>query len=250
MEDFVSAPYVHDIRVTGLGENSDGRLRLPAVMPTATDRLCVTNNSGQTIIIEQLVFAQIVEYPIEDGDTKCFSLHVETGLWQFEAAEDPCFANTLVYNPLKEHWNGKYDYIFDKYISFNGRTFACRDGLTYELNKGYIINGEEIEYELSEVFAPAGIGEGEFKRVRIASDEKPTSVDFRNFVADPIQAEMSTANFGQFYLKNYNGWEQHIPRKSAAPHDRFQGRSVVVGVKHKGEAFVLKMMAVQFAPMK
>ena len=252
--DFIGTLENYDTTIIVTETIENGNLRLPVVTGAhgSYQSICVSNETEIDIIVSAPpIGLSEPEFPLAAGEAACWVFNWDYFSWGLlsEAPIIVCDKNTLVYNPLKEHWNGRYDYTFDKYLSFDGKTYGMRDGLTYELNKGYVINGEEIEFELEQVFAPQGIDDGEFKRLRVGSDEKPTLVEFRESVTDPVQATIDTVT-NALGLKDYNAWEQYVPRMATAPFDRFQGRRIAVRVKHKGGAFKMKMIGVQFAPMK
>lgn len=244
----------YDLTFILTGTVEDGDLRLPSITAPfgSYQSICVVNETELDVIVSAPpIGLSEPQFTLLAGETACWVFDWEFFSWRL-LDEEPlivCDKNTLVYNPLKEHWNGRYDYTFDKYLSFEGNTYGFRNGLTYELNKGWVINGEEIEFELEQVFAPAGIDDGEFKRLRVGSDQKPTLVEFRGSTENPVEATIDTVT-NALGLKDYNAWEQYVPRKSAAPFNRFQGRRIAVRVKHKGEEFKMKMIGVQFAPMK
>ena len=162
-----------------------------------------------------------------------------------------CSDEVLVYAPEQEGWIGRYTLSFDRYLSFDNKTYGFRDGQTYQLHTGYILNGEEIECSAEQVFNDSSHHGKEWIRVRAASDVQPTSIEFaQEFDGDAV-AIMDNATFGQFFLKNYHGWEQYVPSKSAPPNDRIQGRNVFVRVKHKGETpFLLSSLSVQYKVLK
>ena len=85
---------------------------------------------------------------------------------------------TFAYGEQNKHWYGCYDYSFDKFVSYKNRMFGVRKMEKYELNKGFFINGKEIENWVLQAASPEQINGKEFIRIRVASDVKPTKIEF------------------------------------------------------------------------
>lgn len=151
-------------------------------------------------------------------------------------------------------WMGGYDYAFDKYLSIDNKTYGFRNLETYELGKGFKINGENIEGVLWTASSKDLQDDKEFIRVRINSNRKPTKVEFFNTmdqaVQNNVQAELDTVT-NPLALKDYNGFEQYIPRKTAPPKDRVQGRLAVYKIMHNlAEEFKVISTQVQAKKLK
>jgi hypothetical protein len=151
-------------------------------------------------------------------------------------------------------WNGSFDYKFDKYVYVGNKVYGMRNLETYELNKGYIINGDPIIGVLLSCMSNPPFIDKEFVRIRINSDNKPTAVQFFNTLTqalnDDVQAELDTTT-NVLALKDYRGFEQYIPRKTAAPNNRMQGRIVIYKIIHNlEEDFKIVTVGLQYKPIK
>jgi len=157
---------------------------------------------------------------------------------------------TIAYAEPTKYWNGTYDYQFDKYVTIGNKTFGMKNLETYELNKGYIINGENILGSLLTCSSNPPFIEKEFTRFRINSDNKPVAVQFFNTLtqalADDVQCQVLAVN-----IKNYNGFEQFVPRKTLAPNYRMQGRIIYLKIIHNlEEDFKIITSGIQFKQLK
>ena len=249
-----SVPYNVTIVVSGSDRPGDGAIELPddSGFPI-DDRICIFNNTDDPITAYYPVGLIVQQFVIDPGEQFCFTRSSETGYAAYTATQtDPgCQTELLVYAPKNEGWVGRYAYSFDKYLSVGNRMFGFRDATTYELNLGTEINGAPIDCYAETVFNPEPNDDKEFTRIRIASDHKPTSVEFiEELDAVPV-ATMSAAVHGPFYLKDYRGWEHLIPRKSVSPYGRIQGRNILVRVRHSDEGpFVMSSVRVEYKTLK
>jgi hypothetical protein len=192
-----------------------------------------TTTGGQTYLIQKLQdgtwTATLVTIPLED-DTKLFA-----------------------YKPNDKAWNGTYDYVYDKYLSIDNITYASKQGYTYDVGReGYLLDGQPYTAVLYGLCSAAQIYSKEFIRIRIASDNKPTSVNF--IEEDDIDAasvsllDLASSNY---YLKDYGAYEQYIPRKFDPPYDRMQGRILMYRVEHEEEEhFRIVDVAIQYKLLK
>lgn len=142
----------------------------------------------------------------------------------------------------KKRWLGSYDYFFDLFLSRNNETFGMRNGETYQLDRGYIINGENVKFKV----VSASVGDGvdqkngkDFIGLKINSTEgvRPTAVyffdSFENYKAG-IVASVLDISIGPLYLKNYDGYEAYIPRHQDFPYNLQQGRVVLFAITYEG----------------
>jgi hypothetical protein len=151
-------------------------------------------------------------------------------------------------------WQGGFDYNFDRYLSFDNKTYGMRDAETFLLDEGRIINGQQIEAFVIQASVPAQFKDKEFIRIRINSDNKPVKVEFFNdlpqLLAGNVQAELDTVT-NPLALKDYYGFEQFIPRKTAAPKNRMQGRLLIFKIIHNlDEDFRVSTTDVQYKLLK
>jgi len=155
-------------------------------------------------------------------------------------------------------WEGYFDYSFDKYYTSKNKFYGVRDLQTFELDKGFTINGRDITFELTTVFSPANISvEKEFIRIGVQTGGrglmKPTRIDFFDVEMNKL---CSLSQFGQgtMFLKQYDSWEQFIGRKDASVspnRDRLQERAVVVKVVHsEPEDFKVVTTTIQYKVLK
>lgn len=163
-------------------------------------------------------------------------------------------SNLFVFSEITKHWVGEFGYRFDEYLSFDGKTFGFRSGQTFELNKGNQISGANITADVLQASAKEQIWGKEFIRIRVASDNKPTRVEFfNNLNQTNVQAELDPSN-SQFYLKDYDGFEQYIPRKLASvdpARPRMQGRLLIYKILHNlAESFKIVDAATQYKILK
>lgn len=167
---------------------------------------------------------------------------VLTGLWNSQhqqywlqvrnTGESPNIEKTLMYSQRKRRWIGYNQFKFDQMAMSNDLIYASRDGETYQLDSGFIMNGQNVEFFLDFASSPSPFDEKEFIRVRINSGrtEKPTRVEFYDKDMN-LLCFLDQASLGPLYLKRYDGWEQFIPRKIAnaqGVRQRLQDRVVIV----------------------
>lgn len=159
----------------------------------------------------------------------------------------------FVYSAGNKNWIGTFDYRFDSYTQQGSNLYGMRDGESYELFKGTQINGANITYSIDQACSPVQIREKEFINININSTNKPTRVEFydENGV---LQCAMAQAIQGTYYLKNYDGWQQQIPRKDvsvSATRDRLQGRLVIYRIIHNlAESFKLISVNTEYKILK
>ena len=171
--------------------------------------------------------------------------------WEFEICEVPADASTFVYSAVNKSWIGKYDYAFDRYLAIKNRTFGMRDLSTFELNKGFEINGSDIIASVTQVSAKDQMDGKEFIRFRSASDNKPTRVEFLDAPEGAVLAALDPAIQGPLYLKDYRGFEQYIPRKQDAQRQRIQDRLLIFKVIHdKPEHFKIVNTMIKYKIIK
>lgn len=217
------------------------------VVQNFTVLFIIVDASGSTIVLDTDSLGLISL--LNNGD----SITVSTGFvrWVSELCDKPAAGSTFSYSVANKSWIGKYDYSFDKFVSVDTRTYGLRELLTYELGIGYKINGTNIEASVMQVSAQKQMWGKEFIRIRIASDNKPTKVNFYAVPDGDLLASLDEAIQGQYYLKNYRGYEQYIPRKQEGEKHRIQGRSLIFKIVHsKPEPFKVVDAAVQYKLIK
>lgn len=172
---------------------------------------------------------------IEGPDRKLFAFGNENGLWE-----------------------GTFDYKFDQYFMSDSRVFGSRDLQTFILEEGFIINNQQIVYELTTVFSPGNMSlEKEFIRIGIQTGKrgtmKPTRIEFYDEEMT-LLCSLDQLNQGSLFLKQYDGWEQFIGRKDLAAsndRDRVQSRTLVVKIIHdEAEDFKVVSTTIQYKIIK
>jgi hypothetical protein len=147
--------------------------------------------------------------------------------------------NTFVFGQKSNRWYGTYDYRFDKFATVYNKTYGFRNLQAWELDNGFTINGSPIQFEAIAAIAPEQNLDKEYMRVRINTVDgiKPTRVEFYKDTSLVAQCALdpSITSQGAFYLKNYRGEEQGIPRTDASVNvnrPRLQGRSLLYKIIH------------------
>lgn len=159
----------------------------------------------------------------------------------------------FIYSAGNKNWIGTFDYRFDSYTQQGSNLYGMRDGESYELFKGTQINGGNITYSIDQACSPVQIREKEFMNININSTNKPTRVEFYDDNG-VLQCAMAQSIQGTYYLKDYDGWQQQIPRKdvSVSPtRDRLQGRLVIYRIIHNlAESFKLISVNTEYKILK
>lgn len=191
---------------------------------------------------------------IEPGE--CFKITGTTGSfsWDVESIDEKdekteklfVFNENVVSGNQRGAWTGTHDYSFDRFVSVNNKVYGMRDFKTFELNKGTKINDEAIEYEMIQAFAPLQDVKKEFIRIGVNSNVKPTKITLHDDPDTAALSEMSEAQFGTNWLRNYDGFENFIPRDTVS-RNRRQDRLLVYKIFHNlEEDFNLISTKIQF----
>lgn len=162
--------------------------------------------------------------------------------------------NTFMFGSRTMSWHGMNDFKYDKFTVTHNRIFGHRNLETFELGKGWIVNGEPVRFEVITGAAPEQQYDKEFIRVRINSNNKPTRIEFFKSISGNLQCAIDPAIQGPFYLKNYRGYENYIPRIDASEspqRSRFQQRLIIYKIIHNlAEEFVLIDSVIQYKKLK
>lgn len=167
----------------------------------------------------------------------------------------------LMYNQLNSRWVGNNKFRFDKMAMSDDGLYGTRDGETYQLDNGFVMNGDPVELTIDFASSKDPVkpeegpyNEKEFERVRINSEytQKPTAVEFYDKAMN-LLCFLDNSQ-GPLYLKRYDGWEQFIPRKLANTNGdrlRLQDRLLIVRVIHREQSpFNLVMAGIRSKPLK
>jgi hypothetical protein len=169
-----------------------------------------------------------------------------------EFREVRCF----VYSQDTGYWIGRFHYDFDKYSYQDSVVYGVRDGLKFELEKGFIINGEPIPARLIGHTSRSIQDEKEFVDFSANTGPrgtmKPTAVRFLDEEFNQL-CVLDEATYGPRYLKQHDGWYNLIPRKDAivsATRDRIQYRLILFEIIHTFEEdFKVVSAVIQFKPI-
>ena len=252
-----SAPdtyYIYDNAIFTIINNTTGSitLTLPTGVTTGDDYFII--NPGTSTLVIKDGASTITN--ILAGQTYRFIRGA--GFWTYASittVEIPECKNTFVYGLTKQHWFGTYDYRFDKFLSTrSGQLYGMRDGVTYKLHVGTSINGQNIRGEVTAACSQEIAMEKEFIRVQVNSDNKPTAIEFFDVVDGDMQCMMSNPIQGSLFLKDYDGYENFIPRKFvsvSADKDRLQARLSVYKIIHNlPEDFKIISSLIQYKIIK
>jgi hypothetical protein len=142
--------------------------------------------------------------------------------------DDGC--QTFRFSEEKTGWQGRSAHQYDKYLTDENRILGMRKNITYELNKGLVLNGVDINASFIGVAVGEQPWDKEFVRMRINSNIAPTSVRFYLTREDAVEDNPLCEVTGS-QLKSRYGYEFNIPRKLVA-RDRLQGRILFYRVTH------------------
>ena len=144
---------------------------------------------------------------------------------------------TFVYGIKGQSWYGTYDYYGERFISIGDSVYSVKETSVYALGVGYDIDGSNIQAEIINVSAPSQMAGKEFIDIKIASDQKPDRIDFATSLttmSECFLAESMSVPANAYYLKDYNGWYNFIPRKLAGDRDRVQNTSCFYRIRYDG----------------
>lgn len=174
-------------------------------------------------------------------------------------------APTLVWGENQEVWQGGFDYNFHRYVTIGNETYGIKPAGTYLLNSGNEINGDDIQSELIIVCAGDVAYEDrapvdnrymdkEFIRIRTNSDVKPDKIEFFNTFGQYLNGDVQALidnSLSANLMKDYFGFEGYIPRKSAAPNYRMQGRLIICNIINIFDAgFKIVSNEIQYKKLK
>jgi hypothetical protein len=174
-----------------------------------------------------------------------------------ESIDDCCDKENILFafSAKKSHWNGRYTYRFERYASDGDVSYGSRDGGTFVLDRGYIINGSPIQCMVEAPFSAQQKDEKEFIRFRAKTlrGSKPDEIQFIDENGS-VMCRLDLASKGPLFLKNYGGWEQGIPRKDYNydfKRSRVQGRLLLYRIIHNlASEFGVIDVEVQFKILK
>lgn len=188
---------------------------------------------------------------------QCYKIYFD-GQWKFELITLNLCAMPVWSEKTGGSWIGQFKHRFDRYTNIDNRMFGSRDIETWELNKGYMMNGKPIEaWTLQATVGGAQNlnSSKEFIRIRIAGDGQPQRVDFydniEQFETSAPTGTLNIATNPQFMLKDYGAYEQYVPRKTASPRNRQQGRLMLFKIMHNlASAFKIIDTSIMYKNLK
>lgn len=165
--------------------------------------------------------------------------------------------DVFVYAQDTNHFVGTFGYVFDKFLFSKNSVYGMRGLETYELNKGFQINGENIDCHLIQRTSPAQPIEKEFIDFEVLTgprgEMKPTRVEFLDEEFNVLSI-LDESIQGPLYLKQYDGWRQFIPRKESSvdpKRSRLQYRLLLYKIIHNlAEDFKIVDSIIQYKPIK
>ncbi|MDD4756100.1 MAG: hypothetical protein PHG29_08470, partial [Prolixibacteraceae bacterium] len=197
----------------------------------AGDYFYITGNSP--IMLHLYYAGQVIE-TLSAGFTYLLTYQGQKARpqWLIEMVEYiPVSGATYVFNnsPSKQAWTGYFDYTADKMLNVYGNTskdlnvLLMRDLNTYDTNIGNIINGENIDGTVYFYVAPDSYVTKEYIDQTFNTNQSPTYCYYG--------ANSDNNDATQLIFKNYtNGYYTQVPRRSAHPHFRIQGKYMYCAV--------------------
>jgi|GEM_PF-4781913 hypothetical protein len=261
------------VNYNGLYYQIDGELGA-VLLPTpqyAIEQLFIYNNTNSPV---QVQFFSGTIYPtlcfIAPQMYRSFNIYgygsnlTNPFLWEC-SPDDIAWSDSLL-NPIvlvwqdepdteeRGKWVSRFTYEFDKFASDNNNSYGFRNvisgqGGAWQLDRGNQINGANVAAEITgfctgdnhiriqygaEAEQPYS---KEFHKLRINGNVKPTRIEFFQH-SDQVDNDAPVCfldiSTDSLYLKDYYGFEALIPRKSASPNDRLQGRMLYYKIKYNG----------------
>ena len=269
-DSFVSGEYwlSHDVGLTdemwrGAAEGSieipseSGMTKVPGIyLPNKESVYRLYENQIKDIVKQQNYFDEISPYLKAlgtgyDRSVTGFYNSIYNEYWL--QLNSTIGTETFSFAQNSDKWQSKFSYRFDQYIQLGDKLLGSRELQTWELDKGFVINGANIEMFLTQNTTPARGVEMEFIKIQVDSDNKPTKVEFLDEDYN-VLCKLDQASKGPLYLKDYSGWEQFIPRKdvlASAERERIQSRLLIYKIFHNlAEDFRVIESVVQFKKIK
>jgi hypothetical protein len=143
---------------------------------------------------------------------------------------------------------GRFGYLFDKYLNVDNNVYGMRNLSTFLLNSGHIMNGEPVKLSIVGIANPERQMDKEFIFLREESTERPSSLRFY-YTQDQVDAMAPVSEIDGQFLFNRQGYESYIPRD--VDKNRLQKRHIFVEVFHNlAEDFVHICNIIQYKILK
>lgn len=177
-------------------------------------------------------------YSLEDAGLYAITIGQSLNIQLIDEDLLDTLTNLFVYcdeNSIKS-WTSEYDYIFDSVLYFNGKKYGFRDLKCYELEKGNVLNGENISLELTDVINPSKEHIDKDKEFIQLQVNTPTDVDKDNFNIEFLEKDGITthATLLGTDMKTYGGLWQYIPRNENTG-KRYQNNYLTYKIKYNGD---------------
>lgn len=124
--------------------------------------------------------------------------------------------------PTVDNWIGRFTHSFDRYLCVGQRLFGMKQQRTYELNTGFLIDGDTIRASVDTPIAPLPGMKKEAVRFRVRSIGAtsysyiaPTAIEYLD-QEGVVATHQDQAIGGVYWIKNVDGWEQWIDRTLAS----------------------------------
>lgn len=118
-----------------------------------------------------------------------------------------------VFSLINREWVGRFDYVFDKFLSKDNELYGMRGLKTYELDKGYVINGSVREAYAETFIAPYLARQSELIAWRVHPD-KPDELRVYDkkknlmLVTNEQLQEAFEAGTGEYWVMWIDAWQQ------------------------------------------
>lgn len=183
----------------------------------------------------------------------CGVYNVKNKEYIFNVKDNDGFS-TLIYGHEQQTLQCQSSYNYDKFLNVDNVVYGMKDGVTYELGVGNLLNGTDIECYLTGSSNKDVYFDKEFIRIRVNSNFKPEKIYFYDSYDDYKADNFSSvvdAVLNPIAIKDYFGYECYIPRKLVAPHHRQQGRVVLFKItSSENEEFLITGTGVQYKTLK
>ena len=170
--------------------------------------------------------------------------------------------SSLIYGVTQQALQCRASYNHDKYLSVGNNLYGMRDGVTFQLGQGNLVNGQIMVASVSGVSAgdktryeadPVYMSK-EFIRIRVNSNHKPNRIlffdNYENYLNGIVSSTVDSDAIA-YSIKDYGGYECYIPRKVLPPYLRQQGRLVLFRIENdSNEDFTVNATMVQFKLLK
>jgi hypothetical protein len=119
----------------------------------------------------------------------------------------------FVYNVRNGEWTGTFTYQFDRYLMDQFTMMGMRRGDTFELEKGFIMNGNPIPAWIETPYSPFSPMQSEAVTFRVSPD-MPTKIEIKDSNGFTMFHTDQATN-GQYWIKFIDGWQQQVGRRNA-----------------------------------